>query len=221
MLARTGIVAFMVGAVCLLTAAVAMAGSDDALGPQELARLERGELVQRTLTERRGSLHLMGGSSWQVIDASPDVVWAALLDTPHYHRFLPQLKAARLVHDGGNIRTVFMEHAGMLAPSYYLALRIDSARRHLSFKLDDRRPHGIRAAWGFYTVRPHAGQRSLLAYGVKADIGDGVVSAVLRSSAHEWMMKVPWMVKRFVEGSGRYIYRKQATQQNTFVNVAR
>ena len=222
MLARIGIVGCLIAAVGLGFARPAAAGSDDALGPLELAKLERGELVQRTATERRGGLSLMGGSSWQVIDAAPEVVWAALLDTSHYHRFLPQLASARLVHEAGTTRTVFMEHAGMLAPSYYLALRIDPARRHITFKLDDRRPHGIRAAWGFYAVRAH-GARTLLAYGVKADIGDSVLSSVLRASAHEWMMKVPWMVKRFVEGSGRYIYRKQAdaARQKLLVNVAR
>jgi ribosome-associated toxin RatA of RatAB toxin-antitoxin module len=210
MLARTGIVVVVVAVGVLAFNAGALAGADDALGPLELARLERGELVQRTATERRGGLRLMGGSSWQVIDASPDVVWAALLDTPHYPRFLPQLAAARVVQDGGHTRTVFMQHAGVIGPSYYLALRIDQARRHIAFKLDDRRPHEIRAAWGFYNVRPYPGDRALLSYGVKADIGDGVVSALLRSSTHEWMMKVPWMVKRFVEGSGRFIYAKQA-----------
>jgi hypothetical protein len=210
MFVRTGIVAFVVVAGALAFSSGALAGADDALGPLELARLERGELVQRAATEQRGGLRLMGGSSWQVIDAAPDVVWTALLDTPHYPRFLPQLADARIVQDGGQTRTVFMQHAGVLGPSYYLALRIDAARRYISFRLDDRRPNEIRAAWGFYAVRPYSADRSLLAYGVKADIGDGVVSAVLRSSTHEWMMKVPWMVKRFVEGSGRYIYAKQA-----------
>ena len=188
MLARTGIVAFLGAVGCLLCVGGAAAGSDGAFTPIELARLERGELVQRMVTERRGDLRLQGGSSWQLIDASPEVVWTALLDTPHYHRFLPQLAAARLVREGGNSRTVFMEHAGMLAPSYYLALRIDSARRHIAFKLDDRRPHGIRAAWGFYSVRPHDGRRSLLAYGVKADIGDGVVNAVVGAGAPDGVL---------------------------------
>jgi hypothetical protein len=210
MFVRMGIVAVVVVASALAFSSGALAGADDALGPLELARLGRGELVQRTATEQRGALRLMGGSSWQVIDAAPDVVWTALLDTAHYHRFLPQLADARIVQDGGHTRTVFMQHAGVLGPSYYLELNVDAARRKISFRLDDRRPHDIRAAWGFYAVRPYAGDRTLLAYGVKADIGDGVVSAVLRSSAHEWMMKVPWMVKRFVEGSGRYLYAKQA-----------
>jgi hypothetical protein len=30
---------------------------------------------------------------------------------------------------------------------------------------------------------------------------------VLRPAVQEWALRVPWMVKRFVEGSGRYIYK--------------
>jgi hypothetical protein len=58
-------------------------------------------------------------------------------------------------------------------------------------------------------VRAYAGGKTLLAYGVMADIGNGLGSMLLRGSVHEWMMKVPWMVKRFIEGSGRYLYGRQ------------
>jgi hypothetical protein len=72
-----------------------------------------------------------------------------------------------------------------------------------------RRPHDLRAAWGFYNVRPYAdGKKTLLAYGVMADIGMGPVGALIGDDVHEWLLKVPWTVKRFVEGSGRHIYKE-------------
>ena len=74
--------------------------------------------------------------------------------------------------------------------------------------MDDRRPHDLRAAWGFYSGAPLRAGDALLAYGVMADIGDGLGARFVRGSVHDWMMKVPWMVKRFVEGSGRYIYKR-------------
>ena len=73
--------------------------------------------------------------------------------------------------------------------------------------MDENRPHEIDAAWGFYTVRPYKGGRTLLAYGVMADLGDGLLRRLMRDSVHEWMLKVPWMVKQFVENSGRWIYK--------------
>jgi hypothetical protein len=206
--------AALVCGVSLLFTGAAEAGGDDPLGPAELARIDRGELVQRQVSEQRGDLRLIGGSSWQLIDAAPEVVWTALLDTAHYTRFLPQLAEARVVQEQGTNRTVYMRHNGVLAPSYFLALHIDESQHAIAFRLDGKRPHDIRAAWGVYNVRPYDedGNRTLLAFGVRADIGDGLMTALMRGSAHEWMMKVPWMVKRFVEGSGRYLYAQQANE---------
>ncbi|MDH5672949.1 MAG: SRPBCC family protein [Myxococcales bacterium] len=197
--------------VCGLLAAatpIARAGGEGGLSPTELARLQKGELVQRPVREQRGDMELMGGSSYQVIDARPEIVWQALLDTSHYDRMLPQLAEARVLSEQGDARKVFMRHttAGLVDTSYYLDLKLDHAQRDLAFRVDESKDNGIRAAWGFYTVRPHPGGKSLLAYAVMADIGQGLGVAVVRGTVHTWMLKVPWMVKRFVEGSGRHIY---------------
>ena len=71
--------------------------SDTEFTRDELARLKRGELVVRPLTQRGASRLMVGGTSWQVIDASPEIVLQALLDTRHYERMLPQVSEARLV----------------------------------------------------------------------------------------------------------------------------
>jgi hypothetical protein len=152
----------------------------------------------------------MGGSSWQVIDAPPDVVWRALLDTPRYHRFMPQVLEARVVRASDNIRTVFLRQGteGLVEAKYYLRVNVHEDRRDITFAIDDDMPHDLlRAAWGFYTVRPYREGKTLLAYGVMADIGGGVVASLMRHNVHDWMLRTPWMVKRFLEGSGRKLYR--------------
>jgi hypothetical protein len=194
-------------ALCASRAAAGSGHESDDFSSDELQRLDDGELVERKVEEDRGDLRLMGGTSWQVIDAAPAVVWAALQDTAHYSRMLPQLREARVVRDAGDSRTLYLRHGSSIAQtSYYLDVRVDRGRRSMTFRVDETRAHGIRAAWGFYAVRSYTNGRSLLVYGVMADIGDGLVTALLRSTVHEWMMKVPWMVKRFVEGSGRGLY---------------
>jgi hypothetical protein len=187
--------------------AIADAGAaGDEFSADELVRLERGELLQRRATSERGDLRLIGGTSWQVIDASPDAVWRALLDTAHYPRMLPQVSEAKLVRQAGEDRTLYLRHGGAIAPtSYYLDVHVERATRSITFHIDESRPSSIRAASGFYSLRPYRG-RSLLVYGVMADIGDGLLSAVFRPTVHDWMMKVPLLVKRFVEGSGRELY---------------
>jgi hypothetical protein len=196
----------------LLLSAVAYAGTganSRELSQEERASLDRGGLVQRPIVERRGSLELMGGTSYQVIDAPVKVVWSALLDTAHYHRMMPRVLEAKLVADDARERTVYMRQgAGPFERKYYLTVRLYAERGDITFSVDEKRPHNLRAAWGFYTVRPYAGgTKTLLAYGVMADLDMGGLGALIRDDMHDWMLKVPWTVKRFVEGSGRYIYK--------------
>jgi hypothetical protein len=187
--------------------AVAGLEGQSGLNDEELRKLGDGELVERRVTREQAGMRLMGGTSWQVIDAPPEVVWQALRDTPYYPRMLPQLIEARLVNADGMSRKLFMRHgSGLAQTSYYLDVHFNLPRHEISFRVDDSRPSGIRAAWGFYSVRPYGHGRTLLVFGVMADIGDGIATALLRGTVHEWMMKVPFMVKRFVEGSGRHLY---------------
>jgi ribosome-associated toxin RatA of RatAB toxin-antitoxin module len=200
-----GAFVFAVFAAC---PARAWAEDRGALTGAELARLGRGELVVRPAAERRGRLDLMGGTSWQVIDARPEVVWSAILDTQHYRKMLPRVLEARVVTHAGDERTVFVRQGvAFVQTTYHLKLKIDATKADVRFALDDTRPHAIEAAWGFFSVRPHRGERTLLTYGIMADIGSGLIALVVRDTVQEWMLRTPWMIKRFVEGSGRWIYR--------------
>jgi len=174
---------------------------------EERRALEAGELVQRPMEKRRGDLRLIGGTSYQLISAPAHVVWQALLDTPHYPRMMPEVLEARLVETKSSQRTVFMRQGreGISERTYYLKVNVDAARQEIGFQMDKDRPHDLRAAWGFYQVRPY-GQSTLLVYGIMADIGSGLLSSMFRGTFHEWMLRTPWMMKRFIEGSGRYIY---------------
>lgn len=200
----------VVAAACACLVAKSAEGSLGAsLTRAEAARLEAGELVVRPAEREKGSLRLLGGTSYQVIDAAPAVVWQALLDTGRYPRMMPRVLEARLVDHGERERTVFMRQGaeGLFEKRYYLRVKVDQDRRDMTFVVDDSRPHDLDAAWGFYSVRPHAAGRTLLTYGVMADVGDGMLATLLGGSLQEWMLKAPWMVKRFVEGTGRHLYR--------------
>jgi Polyketide cyclase / dehydrase and lipid transport len=177
---------------------------------EEWKRLDAGQLVLRPVSRTQGRQRLMGGSSWQVIDAPPEVVWRALLDTPRYNRMMPQVLEARVVRAADNQRTVFLRQGteGLVEAKYYLRVNVHEEKRDITFAVDDEMPHDLlRAAWGFYTVRPYRDGKTLLAYGVMADIGGGVVASLMRHNVHDWMLRTPWMVKRFLEGSGRKLYR--------------
>lgn len=177
----------------------------------ERRRLDEGRLVVRSATRTRGNLRLIGGASWQVIDAPPEAVWTAIRDTSQYRRMLPQVENARVVAQRGRSRTVRVMHEyGIVGAGYHLVMNF-IGDRDITFTLDPRRDNAIEAAWGFIQVRPYRGNRTLLAFGVMADVGGGVVSGFLRPTVHEWMLKVPYTMKQYIEGSGRSRYVATAT----------
>ena len=203
--------AYLVVVALLISSPEVHASVDSSLfTPDEWQRLEAGALVSRSTTRSKGSLRLMGGSTWQVIDAAPDVVWQALLDTRRYRHMMPQVLEARLIRDKDSVRTVFMRQGakGLVEASYFLKVNVHEERRDITFSVDDERPHDLlKAAWGFYSVRPYRGGKTLLAYSVMADIESGPLLGMMRSTVHEWLLRTPSMVKSFVEGRGRRFYR--------------
>jgi ribosome-associated toxin RatA of RatAB toxin-antitoxin module len=187
---------------------LAQANKTSGFTKEEKNRLMNGQLVVRPTTKRRGSWKLIGGSSWQVIDSPPRVVWKALLDIQYYHRMLPRIiEVHRVVTKPSHLLIHVKQGTKFFHVTYYLNLNINSDRRDISFNVDENRPHTLRAGWGFYTVRPFGGDKTVLAYGVMADIGDSIFLSLVQDSVHEWMLKVPQMIKKFIEGSGRYIYK--------------
>ncbi len=175
--------------------------------PAERGRLARGELVVRRQAEVRGELRLMGGNAWQVVNAPPEAVWRAVLDTAYYTRLLPQVSEARNVADRDGSRLVYIRHGGgALQAGYHLRIDYGHAQRMAQFRLDRTRPHSIREAYGFFNIRSYEGGRTLINFGVMADVGVGFISGALRNEVQVWMLRVPQTIKRVVEGSARERY---------------
>jgi carbon monoxide dehydrogenase subunit G len=176
---------------------------------EERDRLHEGELVARPVTRRRGSLRLIGGSAWQVVDRPVAETWRVLCDPRSYRNMLPAAEEARVVANGPGQRVVRVSHSvGFVRASYHLRMRFDHERRDIAFRLDDRRPNDLRAAWGFIAVSPYEGEedRTLVSYGVMADIGGGVLGGILRGEIHEWMLRVPSTIRAYLHGPARDRY---------------
>ena len=114
-------------------------GSDPAgTGVQSRHGGGRGGVGWRAASEERGSLQLMGGSSWQLIDAPPDAVYRALLDTTKYTRMLPAVTASRLVTEQEGARIIRLEHKrGPIGLSYDVRAHFYPERRDVTFRLED------------------------------------------------------------------------------------
>jgi hypothetical protein len=96
----------------------------------------------------------------------------------------------------------FEHRAGPIDVRYVLDLQVDAERHDLTFSLNPASMPGPRAAWGFISLGAYGAGRTLLSYGVMADPGDGIVTSLLRGSMHEWMLRVPAQMKRFIESHG-------------------
>jgi len=161
------------------------------------------------MVQRFGTANLVGGNSWQLIGSPPEIVWKALLDTYHYRRTLPAVLEATLVKDRGNQRIVFLRQgSGLIQVTNYLRLSIRADRKEMDFCIEEKLPHSIKTGWGFFAIRPYGKGNSVLAYGVMVDVGNNLIAEIVKGSTREWMLKVPWLVKKFVEGSGRWLYRQ-------------
>ena len=194
--------------VCVHATVLAQDVARRPFSSDEKARLAAGKLVTRPVTDQRGSLRLIGGSSWQIIKAPPELVFRALLDTNNYPHSLPTVSRASVVSDAKTTRRVRLEHKkGPVGMAYRLALTIDYERRDVNFKLNDRLESGMRAAWGFLAAIPYGPDQTLLSYGVMLDPGDGLLVGLVRGMIHEWTLKVPSQMKKFIESPyGRRLY---------------
>jgi ribosome-associated toxin RatA of RatAB toxin-antitoxin module len=142
-----------------------------------------------------------------VVDAPPELIWRAMLDTDAYHHFVPATETSRLVDEGENQRTIEIVHEhGPVRARYFLRVTFDSRTRSAQFRVDSTRPRDIREGWGFFVVRPFGGARSLVTFAVMVDVGSGLATGLVRPRVHHWMMQMPAELKRYVEGWGRSRY---------------
>ena len=55
---------------------------------------------------------------------------------------------------------------------------------------------------GWAAVRiSYPGGRSVASLAILADVGEGLIAGLVRKNVHEWMLRVPAQLKKFVESS--------------------
>jgi ribosome-associated toxin RatA of RatAB toxin-antitoxin module len=179
------------------------------LSGAERASLNRGQLVMRPMERRHGDLKLVGGVAWQVIDLPSESVWKAVTDYGNYRRFIPVAIESLVTHKDAKGSTVRMRHArGPIDMEYSLHLSVKESTKTASFKVDKARKHDIREGWGYFAVEPFGPTKSLVTFGIFADVGDGIFAGLVRPKVQDWMLRVPAELRKFVHGSGRRLYTK-------------
>ncbi len=186
----------------LIAALFAVLGGDLATAKADFTkteqrRLDSGKLVTRYETKALGNLKLVGGTSWQVVDASPELVWKGFRDFGRYKHFLPQCDESKVVGRTANGVVLRLEHSeGPVRAHYHMAIKANETIRAAQFRLSTKYPNDIREGWGFVKISPYKGGRTLVSFGVMADIGTGILAGAVRSSIHQWMLHVPSLFKQ-------------------------
>jgi hypothetical protein len=180
------------------------------LSSEEEADLRAGKLVTRPLEKQAFGRQLIGGLAWQLIDADVDSVYAALTDVHAHVKYLPAAEDVREVAP----KILFVQHRlGLIRAGYYVRTLHDPSRHSLRLQLDRSRPSSIRDAWAELRVYPYGEHRSVVSLIVMADLGDSLVIRLIRSNVHTWMLRVPQLLKRYVETSASKTMSAEALGQ--------
>lgn len=152
----------------------------EALTAEELARVERGEVVVRSLATENSS----AGRVWAAvaIAAPVAVVWDVMVDVEHAPEFVPGLRRARRLEQHGQYEII--EHTvkfSWLLPEVTYRFRADYAPLA---RIDFRRVAGdLRALEGTWSLRATAdGSGALVTYSVYLDPGFLVPQWLVRQS---------------------------------------
>ena len=185
--------------------------ADFELTPAEAERVARGETVIRANldgTQRRGTVRAA-----MTIDAPPDVVYQAMSSCADAMKYVPHLKACRVLPRSADASVLFVEHEidfGWYAPRLRYVFRADLVvDRSIAF----RQVSGdFKAYQGVWEFEP-AGSRTLVRYRAEIDPPGYVPNWLARSTFKRELPKMLTDLRRHCEAEQRL-----RAQANIFPN---
>lgn len=138
----------------------------------------------------------VGGTVHLTIPAPARDVAAVLADPESYRWFLPRVLDLRKLGQEGPDQLVEVEHGtSIVRGRYTMRVRAESDARlksHLfRFWVDRRYPHAVDNAWGWFLLWPCGGDRTLLAYHIRIDLGPGVVRMLFEERIRKAALTAP------------------------------
>jgi hypothetical protein len=161
--------------------------------------LRAGTMVSRAVRFEQSDGHYVGGVSYQVVDARPEVVLAALSDVRNWPEALPRTKSAQLLESADGLSRVELVQGSSLVDGRYTVVLDRADDQTIRFWLDPSRPHDIRDVWGFFRVQALPGGRCLMTVGAALDLGDGITRMLFEDKIASMMLRAPRQIRAFVE----------------------
>lgn len=176
----------------------ARAPTKQTLTAGEQGALHAGRMVSRPLSFEQAGGRYVGGVSYQVVDAEPEVVLAALSDVANWPDALPRTKSARLLDSANGLSRVELVQGGSFLDARYTVMLERADTETIRFWMDPSEPHDIRDVWGFFRVKALPGGRSLITVGAALDLGDGL-PRLFEDKVARMMLRAPRQIRDFVQ----------------------
>jgi hypothetical protein len=133
------------------------------------------------------------------VDADVERVWRVLSDVTSYPRFLPAVAEAKRVGHVRDAERIFIRHQySVVEASYYVLVNARQSDHRVGFRLDRTQPGSLSDAYGELRVTALGAGRSVISFAIMADVGNGLIAGILRGQVHEWMLRVPEELKRYI-----------------------
>lgn len=156
-------------------------------------------MVSRPLTFDEAGGHYVGGVSYQVVEARPESVLAALTDVSNWPEALPHTLSAHSVDSPDGLARVELEQGNSLVSARYTVVLERQDAGTIRFWMDEQRSHDIRDVWGFFRVTALPNGRSLITVGAALDLGDGIARALFEDKIARLVLRAPAKIRGFVE----------------------
>ncbi len=166
------------------------------LGEREA--LSAGNMVSRALRFEHAGGHYVGGVSYQLVEARPELVLAALSDVANWPDALPRTKSARLLDSTDGVSRVELVQGSALVDARYTVVLERADAETIRFWLDGAQPHDISDVWGFFRVNAMPGGRCLITVGAALDLGDGL-TRLFEDRIAGMMLRAPRQIRDFVQ----------------------
>jgi ribosome-associated toxin RatA of RatAB toxin-antitoxin module len=192
------------------------ARADTTFTAEEQATLDRGDVVRRPLGEDSNSEGYLGGTSYALIHAEPDVVWRAMQDFSAFPDIFPQTLATEIISDRGNRKVVKMtQGTSLVTISFYVLYRLDEEARKISWEMIQDQPHDLEDTRGYWQVEAHGEGRSLVTYVNVINIGQGAVLALFSRAVESGLLALPGNLRIWIEGPNGSRYRSDGAATAT------
>ena len=188
----------------------------DTFTAEEQTALEGGEVVRHPLAPGPDTQGYLGGTSYVVVDAAPDVVWRAMQDFSSFPSIFPKTISAEIISDRGSRKVVRMVQGNSwISISCYELFRIDEEERKVSWSLIEDQPHDLEDTRGYWQVSAFGENRSLVTYVNVINIGDIAALALFSDAIQNGLLGVPGNLRDWVQGPNGAQYRGDGTATAT------